>query len=304
MGATAAGPMPTRPEWIRASGTGVYVVDELPPALDEATLAIGPMLDKKTGAVVAPAGSFDAATRTITWQVGTVAPSAGGYAELSVDVRDDAVDGTEIVDSATIYFPSVPQVTPTNPIVSVVTPPGQIGNPVFGPLRLWAGLKNSDDQGTGFDFRAELYANDVLVADGEARCVSGLTRNAARARALLIPLAATPAGSDVPPAGSLLELRVLARIGTTPDGQRCPRTSHTNARGVRLYYDGLASRSQLAIALGGASEELYLRAIAGDRVLDEAAPVAIRARTSDSPGLRLLRGNPWRPAGEWEYVVP
>ncbi|MBY0277459.1 DUF11 domain-containing protein [Candidatus Binatia bacterium] len=283
---------------------GVYVTDELPAALDEATLAIGPMLDKKTGAVVAPAGIFDAATRTITWQVGTVAPAAGGSSSLSVNVRGDAADGAEIVNYATVHFPSVPQVLPTNPIVSVVTPPGQSIAPVFGPVRLWAGLKNSDDQGTGFDFRAELYAGDVLIAAGEARCISGLTRNAARARRLQIPLAATPAGSDVPATGSLLELRVLARIGTTPDGQRCPKTSHTNARGVRLYYDGVASRSHLALALGGAGEELYLRAVAGDRVLDQVAPDALRARTADSAGLRVLRGNPWRSAGAWEYLVP
>ena len=34
-------------------------------------------------------------------------------------------------------------------------------------LRVWLGLKNSDDQGTRFDLRAEIYKNGVLVASGE-----------------------------------------------------------------------------------------------------------------------------------------
>ncbi len=34
-------------------------------------------------------------------------------------------------------------------------------------LHAWLGLKNSDDQGTNFDLRAEVYKNGVLVASGE-----------------------------------------------------------------------------------------------------------------------------------------
>ena len=53
--------------------------------------------------------------------------------------------------------------------------------------RLWLGLKNSDDQGTRVDVRAELSVNESLVAEGESRCVSNLKRNPAQAKQVSIP---------------------------------------------------------------------------------------------------------------------
>ena len=39
-------------------------------------------------------GTYNPVDRTITWPVGEVGPSQGGYAEISVKVRDDAPSGT------------------------------------------------------------------------------------------------------------------------------------------------------------------------------------------------------------------
>jgi hypothetical protein len=52
----------------------------------------------------------------------------------------------------------------------------------LGDLHVWLGLKNSDDIGTRFDLRAEVYRNGVLVATGETDCITGVTRNAAQAK--------------------------------------------------------------------------------------------------------------------------
>jgi hypothetical protein len=281
---------------------GVYVTDELPAALDDATLSIGPVRSKKDGSIVAPAGSYSAATRTITWTVGEVGPGAGGYAEVGVDVRADAADGTEIVNYATIHFPSVPQVTRTNPVVSVVTPPGQPVETTLGPVRVWVGLRNSDDQGTSFDVRAELYADGTLVAEGQALCVPGLTRDPARARPVLIPLDPTDADPDL--SGALLSLKVLARIGTTPDGRRCAAGSHSSAVGLRVYYDGLPSRSRIALGLGAGPRDFYLRSLGGAMVLDGSAPTSKTARTADSPAVKFVGGNRWAVAGTWSYLAP
>ena len=49
-------------------------------------------------------------------------------------------------------------------------------------LHAWLGLKNSDDQGTQFDLRAELYVNSILVASGTTRCITGITRNQSQAK--------------------------------------------------------------------------------------------------------------------------
>ena len=97
---------------------GVYFTDTLDEDLDDATLEIGPVKDVKDDSVIGQPGVYDPKTRTITWLAGEVGPSNGGYANLSVNVKSDAPKGTEIINYATVYFPSVPEVTPTNPIVS------------------------------------------------------------------------------------------------------------------------------------------------------------------------------------------
>lgn len=98
---------------------GVYFADTLDENLDLSTLDIGPVLGAG-GQQIAGPGKLDPNTRTITWFVGEVGPGEGGHAEVHVRVRADAPTGTEIVNYATVYFPSVPEVTPTNGVVSVV----------------------------------------------------------------------------------------------------------------------------------------------------------------------------------------
>ena len=88
----------------------VYIRDELSDALDAATLSIG------------EGGTYLGSTRTVVWNVGDVPPGGKGRVHFSVNVRADATAGTEIGNVARIIFPSVPQVTPTNPVVSVVRP--------------------------------------------------------------------------------------------------------------------------------------------------------------------------------------
>ncbi|OGL41881.1 MAG: hypothetical protein A2161_20485 [Candidatus Schekmanbacteria bacterium RBG_13_48_7] len=100
---------------------GVYFVDTLNDYLDESTLVLGPVKSKSDDSIIGPVGTYDPATRTITWLAGEVGPLAGGYTELSVNVKSDAPSGTEIINYATIYFPSVPQITLTNGIVSIVS---------------------------------------------------------------------------------------------------------------------------------------------------------------------------------------
>jgi hypothetical protein len=108
----------------------------------------------------------------------------------------------------------------------------------------WAGLKNSDDQGTQFDVRVEVYKNGVLVASGITRCITGVTRNPNLAREVtvvfdsFVPVPLAP--------GDVLSLRVLTRIGTNPDDSKCsgPGGSHSNAVGLRLYFDAVSRPSR------------------------------------------------------------
>jgi hypothetical protein len=103
---------------------GVYFTDTLDEDLDATTLEIGPVRDVRDDVAIGPPGTYDPATRTITWFAGEVGPHEGGYAELSVNVRGDAAIGTEIINFATVYFPSVPEETRTNSVVAVI--PGEV----------------------------------------------------------------------------------------------------------------------------------------------------------------------------------
>jgi hypothetical protein len=112
-------------------------------------------------------------------------------------------------------------------------------------LQTWVGLKNSDDIGTQFDLRAEVFKNGTLVASGVARCLTGITRNPALAKEVAVafePFSAV----ELDGATDTLSLTLLTRIGTNPDDTKCigPGGSHNNARGLRLYFDAATRASQ------------------------------------------------------------
>jgi hypothetical protein len=104
-------------------------------------------------------------------------------------------------------------------------------------LYVWLGLKNSDDIGTRFDLRAEVYRNGVLATAGESDCISGVTRNADQAKEVVITFAAfAPVNFDGVTDG--LTLKVMVRIGTDGAGALCG--GHSNAAGARLYFDAVS----------------------------------------------------------------
>lgn len=101
-------------------------------------------------------------------------------------------------------------------------------------LRVWVGLKNSDDQGTYFDLLAELLKNGTPVASCEALDIRGVTRNPARAKEVVLDFGVLP-GIEFD-AGDDLSVRVLAKV-TAVGG-------HSNAVGLRLYYDAVTRPSR------------------------------------------------------------
>ncbi len=108
-------------------------------------------------------------------------------------------------------------------------------------LHVWLGLKNSDDQGTRFDLRAEVYKNGVLVAAGETYCIQGVTRNPNLAKEAAVSFAPF---SPVTLNGATdeLSLKVLTRIGSNGAGGFCG--GHSNAAGLRLYFDSVSRPSR------------------------------------------------------------
>jgi len=93
---------------------GVYIVDELSEVFDDTTL------DIQGG------GRYLAGMRTLLWEVGELMPKgepgSTGVVTFTVRLRDNLPGGTVVVNEAVVYFPSVPEVTPTGAVVNVVQP--------------------------------------------------------------------------------------------------------------------------------------------------------------------------------------
>ncbi len=89
---------------------GVFILDELDPNLNEATLNIN------------NGGSYVASGRLLSWNIGTLAPSETRTVSFSVNVKSGLAEGTQITNKAEVYFPSANEITPTNPVVHVVYP--------------------------------------------------------------------------------------------------------------------------------------------------------------------------------------
>jgi hypothetical protein len=93
---------------------GVFVVDPLSDAFDDRTL------------VAYGAASYLSASRTLVWQVGELAPQgepgSTGAVTFTARLRDDLPGGTAVINQAVVHFPSVPEETPTNPVVNLIQP--------------------------------------------------------------------------------------------------------------------------------------------------------------------------------------
>ena len=124
---------------------------------------------------------------------------------------------------------------PWKEIGTWTSPPAQASVTMteLSDLHVWLGLKNSDDQGTRFDLRGELYKNSTLVTAGETYCIEGITRNPDLAKEVTLTFA--PFSPAVVNTSEQLRLRILTRIGSNGAGASCG--GHTNAVGLRLYFD-------------------------------------------------------------------
>ncbi|MBI3958682.1 MAG: right-handed parallel beta-helix repeat-containing protein [Chloroflexi bacterium] len=93
---------------------GVYVANDLPPAFDERTLNLHGK------------GVYLAESREIVWSVGELGPKGAvdsqGSVTYTVALTGGLPSGTVVSNQALVYFPSVPEETPTNTWVNSVSP--------------------------------------------------------------------------------------------------------------------------------------------------------------------------------------
>ena len=182
----------------------------------------------------------------------------------------------------------------------------QIVNAVVdaGPASLWIGLKNSDDQGTQFDLKTELYKNNTLISEGKSLCITGVTRNPSLAKEASVVFGPVSNGEYV--SGDTLSLKVFTRIGTTTAGLKCtgPGGSHNNAVGLRLYYDSPTNPSGFSaeIAPDLLPKDLFLHSTGTSYFLNDVSPTGT-VKYKDSSGINFNNGNPWKEIGTWSMPL-
>ncbi len=97
---------------------GVYITDYLDDLFDATTLQIGPN------------ASYYPSVRLLTWDIGHLDPAgqpgATGQVTLTVGLKDGLPGGTIVTNQATVYFPTVPEETPTGTVVNLVQPAAAI----------------------------------------------------------------------------------------------------------------------------------------------------------------------------------
>jgi YD repeat-containing protein len=171
------------------------------------------------------------------------------------------------------------------------------------PAIVWVGLKNSDDQGTQFDLRAELYINDTLISEGETLCITEVTRNPSYAKEVTVPFGPVSNGAHGP--GDILSLRLLTRIGTNPDGSKCtgPGGSHNNAVGLRLYYDSPTRPSGFGAEISpDPMKDYFLHSTSENYFLNDVSPTG-PVKYKDSSAVNYNYGNQWKEIGTWQMVL-
>jgi len=156
-----------------------------------------------------------------------------------------------------------------------------VADPVLSPVHAWVGLKNSDDQGTQFDLRAQLKDGDTVLATATQTCVKGITRNPSLATEAILNW---DHSATINPGDKIV---LSARIGTGPN---C--SGHSNATGLRLYYDSTSRKS--GFDLNGVDQYLH-----SSTFFNTTAPLGSVAATLDSPAVKLAGANAYQTIGTW-----
>jgi hypothetical protein len=129
--------------------------------------------------------------------------------------------------------------------------------------------------------------------------VSGITNNPSKAKAVTIPFG--PLANTTLDLMETLTVKVLTRIGTTADGQKC--AGHSSTAGLKLYFDGADRAAGFDVEITPAPLTTYFLHEGDPDFFDATAPTATKAKHHNSPAVNFKNGNPWREIGGWSASI-
>jgi probable HAF family extracellular repeat protein len=163
------------------------------------------------------------------------------------------------------------------------------------PVKVWVGLKNSDDVGIRFDLQARVYLNGSLVGSGTLNSVAGGSSGFNNAKLNTIPLTLTAPVSS----GENLRVEVLVRNACSRSGK--------NSGSARLWYNGqpidggatrdAGSRFHATIDIDQPSQDYFLRE--GSTLSTTAGTSRLFVNTAAG-----AKCSPFASFGSWSTTVP
>ncbi len=118
-----------------------------------------------------------------------------------------------------------------------------------GPATIWIGLKNSDDVGTSFDLRAEVYVNSALAGSGEAYEVWGGSSGFNNAHRREVPI--TVPQDVAVRSGDTVSFKLYVRVSAG--------SNHRNGT-ARLWFGDQQADSGMPLTIATESQSRYLLA--------------------------------------------
>ena len=185
---------------------GVYIINNLPPELDASTLTIHQ-----------PSGYYLASERKIIWYIGTLGPkgdpTSSGEVTYSVGLIPGLAAGTAVVNQATVFFPSVPEETPTNSWTNMVYPlaaiPQELETSYMTPINITLAGKPAGGLGFALDMLpvggvlSGTFPNLVYTPNegftGPDYFTFKVSKGGEVSQAAQVIIHVTPAGDNTPP---------------------------------------------------------------------------------------------------------
>jgi len=203
-------------------------------------------------------------------------------------------EGSATVDAAgllTAVSPGSAQVTATSGGISGAVSVSVVPF-VLEPALVWVGLKNSDDVGIRFDFKAEVtrIRNGVatLIGSGELTSVQGGSSGFNNARLSEIPLSVID--SPVLASGDTLSFKLLVRNAASGSGK--------NSGTARLWYNDAEADCRFGAVSSTGTAQYHLR---NGAILSSVVGSGPRATIDVAAG---AKGSAFKQFGAWTTTIP